>query len=56
MNDEKVNSSLAEWLAGVPSYKFVGLLYQLCARMVTEQKEGVHAKTFPKLLMKQISR
>ena len=53
-SDEMVNSKLLEWLSKVPTFKFVDLLYQLCARMVTKPAAGVHADTFPETLSKLI--
>lgn len=52
----KVNSLLTKWLAEIPSFKFVDLLYQLCARMITKPVQGVHAENFPHILISVIER
>lgn len=41
-----VNQTLENWVDHVPDYKFVGLLYQLCARMTTLDT----STKFPKIL------
>ena len=51
-----INQSFRQYMEKIPSYKFTGLLYQLCARMVLKAIEGVHAKEFPALLVKLIKR
>ena len=56
ISDEMVNARVSDWLSKVPTFKFVDLLYQLCARMVTKPVEGVHAKNFPEILIKLICR
>ena len=51
-----INNSFKQYMEKIPSYKFTGLLYQLCARMVLKAVDGVHAKEFPALLVKLIKR
>ena len=51
-----INTTFKQYIDKIPSYKFTGLLYQLCARMVLKPIEGVHAKEFPALLVRLIKR
>ena len=42
MDEVKVNGIVENFVEWIPDHKFVGLLYQLCARMVTkESKFGI---------------
>ena len=56
MDSEAVNELLTAEMKEIPSYKFTGLFYQLCARMVSKSTQGVHSKSFPKLLYELIRR
>ena len=54
--NSNVNISFGKYMQAIPSYKFTGLLYQLCARMVMKAVDGIHAKEFPQLLLRLIKR
>ena len=56
MDNESVNELLTAEMKKIPAYKFTGLFYQLCARMVSKSTQGVHSKSFPKLLYELIRR
>ena len=55
-NNSEINQALSKHVDAIPSYKFTGLLYQLCARMVRKAQPGFHAPEFPKLLIRLIKR
>jgi hypothetical protein len=56
MADEDVNRLVARLVPNIPDYKFVGLLYQLCARLVTKAVKDVHEPAFPGILKSLIFR
>ncbi len=50
-NQEVVNTIVAQYIDLIPDFKFVGLLYQLCARMVTD-KTSQFARILQKIIFK----
>lgn len=51
MEEDKVNNLVGHYTDLIPDYKFVGLMYQLCARMVTK-KESRFARILSNLIVK----
>ena len=49
--EDKVNHTVETFLDIIPDHKFVGLLYQLCARMVTKRDSK-----FPQILLSLIQK